>query len=125
MARRDETTLRIVPLGGVDPETVARVAHGARRLSGARVEVVAPRRLAGTGRAAALATTAASELGVPDGTFCVGVGQRDDLPQAETTVLGQVGVVMLPARRAVDAITRAVAEVLEVLLLQRPGNCNV
>jgi len=42
---KEDETLRIVPLGAVGPETVAEVAHGLRRLTRTRVEIVAPRRV--------------------------------------------------------------------------------
>jgi hypothetical protein len=107
--RSDEKTVRIVPLGGVAPETVAEFAHGLKRLAGCPVEVSAPRRLGIAGVAGLL------DAGrLPDGrggelTLGIAAG---DTESVVTDAARGVGVVVLPEQRAVGALARVLRRAL-------------
>ena len=111
MCRNDEKTgrVRVVPLWGVDPETVAEFAHGLKRLAGRPVEVSSPQRLGAEGTGGMLE---ASRL--PDGTggeLTLGIAAGDSESVVTDAARG-VGVVVLPERRAAGALARVLRRAL-------------
>ena len=102
--------VRIVPLGGVDPETVAELAHGLKRRGHGKVEILAPRRLRGSDPTTSLERPDAT------GTVTLGVTRDEgDEPRLSADPTRAVGVITLPLRRAGQTAARAVDMALALL----------
>lgn len=102
--------VRIVPLGPVDPETVAEVAHSVRRRMTAKVEVVAPRRLHGDVVDAMARDSRPSDAD----SVTLGVSQADE-GQVQLDPARGVGVIVLPFRRKALAAANALEIALSML----------
>lgn len=116
--RNDEKTVRIVPLGGVDPETVAEFAHGLKRLARRPVEISAPQRLGEPGAGGMLEANR-----LPDGrggelTLGIAAGESESVV---TDAARGVGVVVLPERRAAGALARVLRRALAGLGANGPA----
>lgn len=115
MSRRDDDTakVRIVPFGPIDAETIAEFAYRTGRRAGAEVEVLAPRRLE-EGDPRDLLDRAA-EQPRQAGVLSLGLvlGGMAGVAAADRT--RGVGLVTVPARRALGALLRLVDEALDAL----------
>lgn len=113
---KDRETLRIVPLGPVGPETVAEVAHGLRRLTQTRVEIVAPRRVVDSGSGALLARVAERSFERTDATVSFGIVEREvDAPSFSGDREHGSYLLVLPLRRAANALNRALERAYAVM----------
>ena len=118
---RDEETLRIVPLGSVGADTVAAVAHGLRRLSRTRVEIVAPRRVVDARPEAMLARVAERTFDRSDATVSFGVAERDvEAPSFSEDREHGTYLLVLPFRRAADALSHALERAYVVMRGELP-----
>jgi len=118
---RDEETLRIVPLGSVGADTVAAVAHGLRRLSQTRVEIVAPRRVVDANPEAMLARVADRTFDRSDATVSFGIVERDvDAPSFSEDREHGTYLLVLPFRRAANALSQALERAYAVMSGELP-----
>ena len=108
--------VRIVPLGEVTPETVAEFAHRARRRIGSAVEVIAPRSIRSTEASEMIARAAAPDFHGDRAEVTLGIGITDgEDARIATDPSRGVSVVVLPARRAAEAIMRGIDAALASL----------
>lgn len=118
---RDEETLRIVPLGSVGADTVAAVAHGLRRLSQTRVEIVAPRRVVDARPEAMLARVADRTFDRSDATVSFGIVERDvEAPSFSEDREHGTYLLVLPFRRAANALSHALERAYAVMSGELP-----
>jgi hypothetical protein len=115
-AEKEDETLRIVPLGAVGPETVAAVAHGLRRLGRTRVEIVAPRRVLDARPEALLARVAERTFERTGADVSFGIVEREvDAPSFTQDREHGTYVLVLPLRRAANALGRALERAYAVM----------
>jgi hypothetical protein len=115
MSRRDDDTakIRIVPFGPIDAETIAEFAYRTGRRTRAEVEVLAPRRLEEGDPRELLERAAETPRQAGVLSFGLVGGDRGGVTVADRA--RGVGLVTVPARRALDALLRLVDEALEAL----------